>query len=34
MKIPASFKYLTPGWWLVHLLGMSLAYILGAIFWK
>jgi len=26
--------FLTPGWWLMHLAGISLVYLLGHLLWK
>ena len=26
--------FLTPGWWLIHLIGISLVYTLGNLVWK
>ncbi len=28
------FRFLQPGWWIVHLIGISLVYALGNLFWR
>jgi len=33
-KIGRSFRYPNLGWWLIHLLGLSLVYSLGFLFWR
>lgn len=28
------FRFLQPGWWMVHLIGMSILYTLGNLLWR
>ncbi len=33
MKTPHAFRFLNPGWWLVHLIGIAAVYALGHFLW-
>jgi hypothetical protein len=34
MRVPTTFRFLNPGWWLVHLVGISAVYALGHFLWR
>ena len=34
MAVPRPFRFLNPGWWLVHLVGISVVYALGHFLWR
>ena len=34
MAIPRLFRFLNPGWWLVHAVGIAAVYTLGHLLWR